>query len=296
MFKRDFIDYHKDRFEDHSLLVFKDKTLVSVLPANVFEETIHSHQGLTYGGLVIHRSLKLEETIGVFKAVLIFLNDQGIRRMDLKVIPAIYNDLPSDEIDYIMFLLDAQLTRRDTLCTVDLHANIQLSSSRQEGYKRAIRNGLSIKEEDRSDQFWQKILIPNLRLKYKVDPVHSLNEIMWLKERFPKHIRQFNVYQNDELVAGTTIFETKNVAHAQYISGNDESSKLGSLDFLYVHLIKEVFKNKRYLDFGISNENNGRNVNAGLQFWKEGFGTQTVMQNFYRVETKDHDKLNTIML
>ena len=52
--------------------------------------------------------------------------------------------------------------------------------------------------------------------------------IQLLKQKFPKLIRQFNVYKNDILVAGTTIFETKYVAHSQYISGNDEKNPIVS--------------------------------------------------------------------
>ena len=52
LFHRDFMEYHKDRFEDYSLLVFDGEKLVAVLPANKNGETLYSHQGLTYGGLV----------------------------------------------------------------------------------------------------------------------------------------------------------------------------------------------------------------------------------------------------
>ena len=56
-------------------------------------------------------------------------------------------------------------------------------------------------------------------------------------------------------------FETKNVAHAQYISANSDKQELGSLDVLFNHLIHTVFINKRYFDFGTSNVNNGLNIN-----------------------------------
>ena len=109
-------------------------------------------------------------------------------------------------------------------------------------------------------------MIPNLDNKHDVKPVHSLDEIQLLKSRFPKQIRQFNVYHNDTIVAGTTIFETKYVAHSQYISGNADKNTLGSLDFLHHYLLEEVFADKKYFNFGISNENNGQNINEGLQY------------------------------
>src|SRR5690606_16173620 len=67
LFHRDFMDYHNDRFEDHSLLVFKNEKLVAVLPANKKEGDLHSHQGLTYGGLILTEAVKLNQVVEIFK-------------------------------------------------------------------------------------------------------------------------------------------------------------------------------------------------------------------------------------
>ena len=75
----------------------------------------------------------------------------------------------------------------------------------------------------------------------------------------------------NKIVAGTTVFETEKVVHSQYISGNKVLGKLESLDVLHDYLISNVFATKAYFDFGISNENQGKNINYGLLFWKESF-------------------------
>jgi len=290
------MEYHKDRFEDYSLLVFKEKKLVALLPANVSKTTVFSHQGLTYGGLVTAKSLRFEDTLHCFKAVLEFLNEQGIHTLELKQMPSIYTNSPSDELAYLLFLLNANLTRRDALSVINRNQKEQFSGSRLEGCKRAEKHGLLIKELHDFEAFWNEILIPNLQEKHQKTPVHSLEEIKKLKQRFPKNIRQFNVYHKDTLVAGTTIFETKQVAHAQYISGNADKNTLGSLDALYAYLIRDVFKEKAFIDFGMSNENDGKTVNNGLLFWKEGFGARTITQDFYSIKTANHIKLNTILI
>ena len=51
---------------------------------------------------------------------------------------------------------------------------------------------------------------------------------------------QFNVYKNNEIIAGTTVFESKNVVHSQYISANETKSETGSLDFLHHYLITKA--------------------------------------------------------
>ena len=47
------MDYHNDRFKDHSLMVFKDDKLIALLPANIVDFNLRSHQGLTYGGFLL---------------------------------------------------------------------------------------------------------------------------------------------------------------------------------------------------------------------------------------------------
>ena len=61
-----------------------------------------------------------------------------------------------------------------------------------------------------------------------------------------------------------------------------------------MHLLQTVFQNKPFFDFGISNENQGKTVNKGLQYWKEGFGARTVVQRFYEVQTVNHNLLQTV--
>jgi hypothetical protein len=290
------MEYHKERFEDFSLMVFKDEKLIALLPANKNNNEVNSHQGLTYGGLVISKNIKFDHVLEAFKAVLKFLQENHINTLILKQLPSIYTLLPSEEINYLMFVLDAKLFRRDTMSVIDLNEKLKISNIRNRGVKQAQKLHLTVKEESNFDSFWNEILIANLKERHNVKPIHSLEEITLLKKRFPKNIRQFNVYNKDKIVAGTTIFETETVAHSQYISGKSESNQLGGLDFLFLYLINDVYKNKKFFDFGISNENEGRQINRGLQYWKEGFGGRTVTQDFYKIQTENHKKLNDVFI
>lgn len=296
LFHRDFMEYHQDRFHDASVIIFKNDKPIAIFPANTVYKTVFSHQGLTYGGLVYGSKLKFHSVLEIFKSVLQFYETEGFDTLNLKQLPAIYNAIPNDELQYIMFLLEAKLVRRDMLSVVNLSENIAFSKDRKDGVKRAIKNGLVVKNDNLFEDFWNRILIPNLKEKHDAKPVHSLEEIKLLHQRFPDNIKQFNVYQNDVLVAGTTIFVSDQVAHSQYISTNADKNQLGSLDFLHDYLLKEVYKNKPFFDFGISNENQGKQVNSGLLYWKEGFGARAISQNFYSVPLQHHEKLKNVML
>ena len=296
LFHRDFMEYHKDRFDDFSLLIFDKEKLVAVLPANRVGDIIFSHQGLTYGGLIYSDKLKLGTVLAIFQAVLKFLNQIDINTINIKTIPAIYHTKPAEELLYALFLVEAKLYRRDTLAVIDLTKKIALSKGRLEGVNKGINHGLLVKEEVNFSLFWNQILIPNLALKHQEKPVHSLTEINDLQAKFPKNIRQFNVYYNNEIVGGTTIFESNQVAHAQYISADERKNELGSLDYLYYYLLTEIFEDKKFFDFGISNENQGKNLNNGLCFWKESFGASTIVHDFYEVKTSNYILLNDVIV
>ncbi|WP_171032461.1 GNAT family N-acetyltransferase [Winogradskyella algicola] len=296
LFLRDFMDYHSDRFQDYSLMLFKDDELIALLPANKDKNTVYSHQGLTYGSLIYKSTLQNQEFIGILKTVLEHLLENGIKNLVIKELPFVFLDNQTNNpLAYLCFKLKAQLQRMDMHSTLELKFKLY-NRSRKNGYKRGQKNNLIVKEVDEFKEFWNEILMPNLDNKHDVKPVHSLEEIQLLKSRFPDKIRQFNVYHNDIIVAGTTIFETKHVAHSQYISGNSDKNTLGSLDFLHHHLLEVVFADKSYFNFGISNENDGQNINEGLQYWKEGFGARSTTQGFYKIDTENYKLLENLFI
>ena len=296
LFHRDFMEYHKDRFQDFSLMVFEDSNLISVLPANQVEDAVFSHQGLTYGGFVFDAKIKLGEVIRITKAVLQFLHDNEISTFQLKLIPSIYNQFFAEEIEYALFLAEAKAIRKDCLSVIDLTKPFQFSKTRKESVRRGEKNNLKIVEELKFDLFWNEILIPNLDKRHSAKPVHTVDEITKLQQKFPGNIRHFNVYSDNKIVAGTTVFITDKVVHPQYISGNEQRSELGSLDFLYNYLITEIFADKNFFDFGISHEQNGKKINEGLLFWKETFGAKTTIHSFYEVKPSNYKLLENVML
>lgn len=291
-----FMEYHSDRFEDFSLIVLDGEKWIAVLPANVVENQLYSHQGLTYGGLLYNEKIKLGQVIEAFKTILQYLNENGITKLFLKTVPTIYHKKPAEELNYGLFLTKAKLIRSDCLSVLELQKDNFITKTRKESIRRGQKNGLIIKEDTNFELFWNEILIPNLSQKHQAKPVHSLAEIEKLQQSFPENIRHFNVYLNDKIVAGTTIFVTDNVIHPQYISGQKDKNELGSIDFLYHYLIFDVFKDKQIFDFGPSHEQNGTKINEGILFWKESFGASTISHNHYEVDSQNYHLLENILI
>mgnify|MGYP001383520824 FL=1 len=296
LFKRDFMDYHSDKFKDNSLLIYKNSKLVALFPLNINDGKVYSHQGLTYGGIIVNHDIKFIKYLELFTEVLNYLYEISIDKLFIKQIPVIYNSNFNGELDYLSFISAGAIYRRDIISVIDMQNDFKVSKDRIQGYKRGLKNNLEIREVDNFADFWNSLLIPTLSKKYSVKPIHNLDEIKQLKDSFKENIKQFNVYHNDKIVAGTTIFQTKNVVHVQYIGSTTEKNSLGSLDFLFYKLIKGIYVNHRYFDFGNSHENEGMKINQGLNYWKEGFGARSVTQDFYEIETSNFKKLKNILI
>ncbi|QIY84503.1 GNAT family N-acetyltransferase [Chryseobacterium sp. NEB161] len=289
LFRRDFMDYHKDRFDDFSLLIYNNLQLVAILPGHLKNNEFHSHQGLTYGGILISQDLRMTVFFDIVSEVLRFLCEKDIPFFYWKEIPYFYNQFPSDEWKYLMFITNAELYRRDLCSVVDLKRDYYTSKSVVRYVKSSEKSGIYYKKCDLWKEFWKEILEPELLLNHNTSPVHSLKEIMALKSKFENNIHLYGVFSDDKMLGGTVIFTDKNVAHAQYICVKTEYKDKKALNFLFHKLLSEEFINYDYFDFGISNEDNGRKLNKGLLFWKEGFGARGVSQDFYKISTHNYN-------
>mgnify|MGYP003749892439 CR=1 FL=1 len=139
-----------------------------------------------------------------------------------------------------------------------------------------------ILQSENYKEYWE-ILSDNLYEKYKAKPVHSLEEIIKLHTLFPDNIVLFVAMYKGKVVAGVVMYVNEIIAHCQYIASNEIGKEIGALDLLFDYLINYYSIQKKYFDFGISNEQDGRYLNKGLIEYKEGFGARAVCHDFYEI-------------
>lgn len=283
LFERKYMDYHSDRFWDMSLMIYKNDVLCALLPANKKRDILYSHQGLTYGGLLLSFKISAEDVLLIFQCINNFLRDQGFVKVIYKSMPWIYHICPAEEDLYALFRLRARLIGRNLSSTICRSHVLKFTESRKSGLRKAIKNNIIVKESDNFDSFWH-ILSDNLNQKYGTSPVHSIDEIKLLHERFPGQIKLFVALLGQNIIAGSVIYVTKQVIHTQYISANPIGKELGALDLLFDHLINYEFLSYPYFDFGQSTENNGSFLNQSLIFQKEGFGGRGVVYDIYEYD------------
>lgn len=283
MFKRDFMEYHADHFKDSSLVVYYKDNAIGVIPGNIVNKCWYSHQGLTFGGLLLNpQHNRISITQQALQAAFNLLQQNGITEVVYKFIPHIYHQRPCDADLYILSQYKRTADWLEVSSSVQLNNLSKFSELRIRGKNKANRSGLIYELSEDWRAFWN-ILSDRLASKYEKKPVHSLEEIVMLKAKFPENIKLF-VARQDEIYAGVVIFETATVAHCQYICASDAGMQNHSLDGLFAFLIEHYAqKNKQYFNFGISTEDYGKVLNENLIQFKEGFGAKSMIHCTYKL-------------
>ncbi|MBQ9204659.1 MAG: GNAT family N-acetyltransferase [Prevotella sp.] len=278
---RRYMDYHADRFTDCSLMVFRRGKLYGLLPGNVAGGTFYSHQGLTYGGLVMNDKCTAADVVTILPQICRLLKEEGLRKMVYKPVPWIYHRQPAEEDLYaIVEVCGARLLGRSLSSTITREHTNKRYRIRQNGARQARQAGVIVEETADFGPFWH-ILTDNLGARYGLRPVHTLEEIQLLWQRFPDRIRLFVAKENGVTIAGTVLYVTDRVVHSQYIAANDRGKQRHALDLLFEVVIEQALEQHTYFDFGISTEKHGTYLNEQLIYQKEGFGGRGICYDWY---------------
>ena len=281
LFNRNYMDYHSDRFDDHSMMCYVKGRLYALLPANQCGTTLYSHQGLTYGGMVMSTQSTTVHLMEIVRSLNAMLKDEGIGRVVYKSVPWIYHQVPAEEDLYaIHHECRYTLKERDISSAINLFNPVRWKKDRRHGLKKAHGSGIYVEESLDYATFWN-ILTNNLEQCHDVNPVHSLEEILLRHRRFPRNIRLFTGCMNGEMLGGCVVYVTPQVVHAQYISATPEGKRLGTVDAIIHHLLCEAFPDFPYFDFGKSTEQHSDMLNENLIYQKEGFGARGVCYDTY---------------
>ena len=293
---RNFLNYHrKGKFADHSLIFTKGTNIVAVIPAHIVEQDgrkcLVSHQGSTFGGIVLGEQFKkLANVEAVFEAFHQYVFDNKIDSVQLKMTGDIYTKDVTDILEYYFFM-----NGYETSCEVGYYIDFDqynneiisnFTASRRRHYNNSLQYNLTFKQifSDDEIELFYDVLSDNQK-KFNKTPVHSIDELLDLKNNRLKDIVQFfGVYSESELIAGSMVFcFDKNVFHTQYLACRQDQTDTHANEFLYKHLIDEAKKSGfAKLSFGTSTLEGGKVLNKSLAQFKEGFGTTAYVNRTYR--------------
>lgn len=282
LFCRDYMDYHADRFIDYSFMFYKNNKLLAVLPANADNDILFSHQGLTYGGFILSKDLKLKDLLVFSSEFLRVLKELSFIKFIYKCIPYIYHKQFADEDLYMLFKQSFTLSGRQVSSAMYLNDKIPFSENKIRNIKRLASDEFLFKASDDWQLFWD-ILENNLKTKYNTKPTHTLAEILLLKNKFPQNILLYGLYDlNGELASACVLYLTDKVLHLQYIASSFKYNELNVNDLLMSYVLDLDLA--PIFDYGISTESQGKILNENLLQHKEGFGLRAVMYDIYSLD------------
>lgn len=289
MFDRNYMDYHSDRFHDHSLIFYDEDKIVALLPANEKEGILYSHGGLTYGGLILDDRAKQHTVNECMDALITYARTKGIRKILYKPIPHIYHEQPAEEDKYALYKHGGKLCQISASTVINLKNPIKMPKGRKAQISRAKREGVIIQSVSEISLFNKFINMENeiLEKRHNTRAVHSAEELFLLYGRFPESIHLVGAFLRGDLIAGIVLYEYKRVVHTQYMAANDIARSIGALDLAVMTVIEMYREEKLWLDFGISTENGGWYLNEGLISQKEGFGGRTNVYEIWEIFTNN---------
>ncbi|NDF13290.1 MAG: GNAT family N-acetyltransferase [Proteobacteria bacterium] len=286
---RRFLSYHGERFKDLSLLVMDSGKMVGVFPAaQALSDPglVVSHPGITYGGLVHQGKLAGNRMIEALEAIVAHYAKGGYRRLHYKPLPFIYAAMPTQDDLYALFRLGGKRVRSDLSCCIDLAARRALSERRRRGLKKAQAAVTLSSDPSLLGELWG-VVAQNLARKHDARPVHTLEELNLLHERFPQQIQVRCALLAGVVEAGVVFFNAPRIWHAQYIAASEAAYEVTALDAVFDAAIVEAQQGGAlYFDFGTSNEEGGKVLNDGLYRFKSEFGGGGVAHEFYELDLK----------
>ncbi|MVN78983.1 GNAT family N-acetyltransferase [Hymenobacter sp. HMF4947] len=285
LFRRGFMEYHADRFEDFSYLLWRGKELVAVFVAgrvrNTLElQTLVAHPGLTYGGLVVATELKYPVLEEAYSVLLEAFQAEGFSKLIIKPVARVFCRQATEANIFYFHQNNFVLTRRELNSVIDLTQSLNISKGRKDNIRKARKSGLTIDCSNDFKSFWP-LLIDNLWQTHGVQPPHSEKEIILLQQKYPKNIKLYVARLDETVVGGVVLFldPLHGFAHTQYISANERGKQVGAVDAILGHILAEVHGNFLRFSFGISTAKGI--LNSGLLAQKEGFGATVELIDVY---------------
>lgn len=296
---RKFLNYHpKDRFIDFSLLFYLKERLVAVCPACMVDDNgkvFVSHQGSTYGGLVLGKELlRLELIVSVLELLQKYLIECDFTKTILKPTMSLLCKEQDESLSYAFnycgFTEYRELNLYIDYSTYDKDVMVNFSKLKKRQVSKCIKEGLVLRElvAKKEIEEFHRVLKENLK-KFDKDPVHSVDELIDLKQRFPEIINFYGAYLNDSLLSCTMVFDFPSVkcAHTQYLAAQNVEGNLSPMSFIYYSMAK-LYQERgyKYLSWGIATEHYGEGINWGLMRNKEEYGSFHGINRIYEKELK----------
>lgn len=268
---RKFINYHPiDKFIDKSIMIYDNNILICVIPVCKNGDKYFSHLGTTYGGPVIKEEyFKIDK----LKEIIDLIFNYYDNKLEMRIANDIYfNNSQSS----LIYLLQTKLNLKLELSWYINNFNIDNINN-----KFNKRHLIKVKKDNNNNVYitndlndyidFYNILKNTLNIKHNTNPTHTFEEFLLIKDILQEKQKLCIVKNNNIIIAGIYFIEvTPNKYYSFYITKNYECDKnFSSSCLLYIIDYFITIIKPDILDFGITTENKGSELNMGLSVFKQ---------------------------
>lgn len=291
---RKFLKHNEaNELDDSSLIFYKGSKIVAVFPAVLYQKDksliLHSHLRATYGGIIIGREVGVQSSMEIVNSIMQYAIEKGVNEIIVRNPFRIFNKSFADEIDYALWARGFAIKFREIETAIKLSSYDAFFANVDSSTKRNIKKSkqtLRVSISNEFENFWT-ILEKNLQSKFGTKPTHSIDSILKLIGLVGEEkVKLFAAYKGDVLIGGIVVFiANEQVLHAQYIASDENFQEFRPINAIVDEIVNWGCENGyKYLNLGTSNTNEGREINAGLFRFKEGFGARGVLRETMHIQ------------
>jgi hypothetical protein len=298
--KQKFLSYHPpERYPNHSLLFKKRDKVAAVFPAAEvvvgYRKVLYSHPGSSYGGFVVPFEFSLAEAFRFVDMIIEYAAKNSFGALEIRHSEWIFHKVPSEELDFALWQKGFRYSKRELSSAVALSLLKEkeifdiFNYSAEKSVKKAMRAGLefSISSSMADIETFHRWLLENLKERHQAAPVHTLDEIVKLKNLFPEEILLFGAYLKGRPLGFLMVLvSSPKAVHVLYTAQNfTHAVECRPINFIYYHLINWAKEHGfDYVNIGISTEEGGAKINWSLFDFKETLGGRGVRRDSYFLE------------
>ena len=275
-FSRNFLDVSKNKGFDSSLIIEVQSKPVGVFP-NLYinsnnTETV-SHAGSSYGGILPKSRTSTSTLLAYYEAIANYAKKETyIKTMSFRIPPDCVKRHIEHDIHWVMWKLGARVESCYLHTAINLNNRTEADKSRINLARIPSELQIIIGDSDDLVNLWT-FVSDVLENRHGIKTVHTLDEITFLANSFPKNILMFFAKMDKDIVAATIFFNTVDSFRLQYMAVSELGRSISAGDYLILQAIKLAKElGFSYFDFGHSQESGGRFLNDSLMSFKMKFG------------------------
>lgn len=290
---RVFLNYHKDKFIDSSIMIYNKKKLIAVFPCCKCNDTYYSHRGSTQGGIIIkEKYYTLSKLTQIMDEIFNYYN----QNLYIKLSESIYfkNNMNNELLNFILsqkckVYKDISLffninKTKNIIDSFPKNDNKRLLLKHINNNNKQISFVISNQLEDYKNYYY--LLERSLKKKNNVKPLHNLDEFILLKELLDeKQFLFLSKDNNGDILSGALVFLiNNNTYYTVYLMTNYEK-KHSQIFYLLYELFELAKKNNiSIVNLGACSTGGGENILYSKYKFKSSCGCIPTLKFNFKYE------------